>query len=360
MIKHFNKYVFLRLLTITAFVLLILIFIFIMIDFSENSDDFSDRGATFLEIWRDYYLNYIPEMIRLVIPVAVFSACLFLTGQLSERLEITALKAAGVSLYRLIIPYLGFAFFCAITISLLDAYIIPTSNKSRIAFEDKYIKQKNERIDRNEIYRELPGNSILQVNYYDNEKNIAYRIRLVDFDSLSLKKTLSATNMTWQEDTGTWRLVSVTEKVYSDSGFVERSYAGIDTLLSIFPQDLARSTSDIYQLTYPEARQYIASIKRSGAGAINIPKVHFYGRLAYPLSIIVVIIVGFSVAAVRRRGGKGIYIAAGLSISFLYLAFMKIAEPFGAHGTISPELAATLPHAFFFAMGVFLLVQARK
>lgn len=360
MIKHFNKYVFLRLLTITSFVLLILIFIFIMIDFSENSDDFTDRGATFIEIWRDYYLSYIPEMIRLVIPVAVFSACLFLTGQLSERLEITALKAAGVSLYRLTIPYLSFAILCAITISILDAYIIPTSNKTRIAFEDKYIKQKNERIDRNDIYRELPGNSILQVNYFDVKQNTAYRIRLTDFDSLTLKKTIVATNMSWREDTGEWRLVSVIKREYSESGFIERSYAGIDTVLAIFPQDLARSTSDIYQLTYPEARQYIASIERSGAGGINIPKVHFFGRLAYPLSIIIVILIGFSVASVRRRGGKGLYIAAGLTISFLYLAFMKIAEPFGAHGTIAPELAATLPHAFFFVVGIFLLIKARK
>lgn len=331
-----------------------------MIDFSENSDDFTDRGATFLEIWKDYYLNYIPEMIRLVIPVAIFSACLFLTGQLSERLEITALKAAGVSLYRMIIPYLAFALFCAITISILDAYIIPTSNKTRIAFEDKFIKQKNERIDRSDIYRELSANSILQVNYFDDKQKTAYRVRLADFDSLTLKKTIVATNMSWREDSEKWRLVSVRERTYSDSGFVERSFAGIDTVLSVLPQDLARSTSDIYQLTYPEARQYIASVQRSGAGGINIPKVHFFGRLAYPFSIIVVIIIGFSVASVRRRGGKGIYIAAGLTISFLYLAFMKIAEPFGAHGTISPELAATLPHVFFFIIGAVLLIQARK
>lgn len=331
-----------------------------MLDFSENSDDFSDRGATFAEILGQYYLNYIPEMIRLVIPLAVFSACLFLTGQLSERLEITALKAAGVSLYRLILPYIAFTIVCAGIISVLDAYVIPISNKKRIAFEDTYLKQKNERIDRNDIYRELDGNSILQVNYFDSKQNTAYRIRLVEFDSLTLRKTTVATSMAWQEETKKWRMISLRERFYSDSGYVETQASGKDTLLSILPQDLSRTTSDIYQLTYPEARQYIAAIERSGAGGVNIPKVHFYGRLAYPLSIIVVIIVGFSVAAVRRRGGKGIYIAAGLAISFLYLTFMKIAEPFGAHGTLSPELAATLPHAFFFLVGLFLLIQARK
>lgn len=331
-----------------------------MIDFSENSDDFTDRGATFSEIWGDYYLNYIPEMIRLVIPVAVFSACLFLTGQLSERLEITALKAAGVSLYRLLFPYLAFAIVAAATISVLDAYVIPTSNKTRISFEDKYIKQKNERIDRNDIYRELSGNTILQINYFDNDQKTAYRVRLSYFDSLTLKKTIVATNMSWREDTEKWRMISVRERTYSDTGYVEQSFAGVDTTLAILPQDLSRTTSDVYQLTYPEAKQYIAAIERSGAGGVNIPKVHYYGRLAYPLSIIVVIIVGFSVAAVRRRGGKGLYIAAGLATSFLYLAFMKIAEPFGAHGTISPELAATLPHVFFFLIGIGLLIKARK
>lgn len=106
MINKLDRYIILRLLSITLFVIVILVFIFIMIHFSENSDDYSDKGATMAEIWGDYYLNYTPEMIRLILPVAVFTACLFITGQLSERLEITALKAAGVSLYRLIVPYL--------------------------------------------------------------------------------------------------------------------------------------------------------------------------------------------------------------------------------------------------------------
>ena len=360
MIKHFNKYVFLRLLTITCFVLLILIFIFIMIDFSENSDDFTDRGATMAEIWSDYYLNYIPEMIRLVIPVAVFSACLFLTGQLSERLEITALKAAGVSLYRMVVPYLAFAILIAATISLLDAYVIPKSNKTRIAFEEEYISNKNERIDRSEIFREIGNNSILNVNYFDDGSLTAHRIFMVQFDSLRIVQTTNAQNMSWNEEEQLWKMHDITERFYSDSGYVQTQYRDKDTLLTVLPQDLARTTSDVYQLTYPEARLYIASIERSGAGGVDLPRVHFYGRLAYPLSIIVVIIVGFAVASVRRRGGKGIYIAAGLTISFLYLAFMKIAEPFGAHGSISPEMAATLPHAFFFLVGIFLLIQAKK
>jgi lipopolysaccharide export system permease protein len=104
-INKIDRYTFFRMLGITVFVLGVLIFIFIVIDFSENSDDFTDKGATLVDIFGVYYLNYIPEIIRLVTPVAIFVACLYLTGQMADRLEITALKAAGVSLYRLLVSW---------------------------------------------------------------------------------------------------------------------------------------------------------------------------------------------------------------------------------------------------------------
>lgn len=339
---------------------MVLVFIFIMIDFSENSDDYTDKGAEMSEIWGDYYLNYIPEMIRLILPVAVFTACLFLTGQLSERLEITALKAAGISLYRLMTPYMVFAVFCALSISFLDSKIIPTSNKAKISFEKRYLKKKSESIDRNDIYRQISENSILRVNYFDDTKNIAYRIKLTDSDSSRVLKTISANQMTWLEEESKWRLTTSTIREFNSVGYEETMVSEIDTNLSVFPRDLSRSTSDIYQLTYSEAIDYIKSIERSGAGNINMPKVQFYGRLVYPLSIIIVIIIGFAVASVRRRGGKGVYLAAGLGISFLYLAFMKIAEPFGYYGAISPQLAASIAHISFFIVGVFMLITAKK
>ncbi len=139
MIKKIDRYIFLRLLAITLFVLMALVFIFVVIDFSENSEDFTDKGATFAQIFGIYYFNYIPEIIRLIIPVAVFIACLYLTGQMAERLEIVALKAAGISLYRLLLPYLIFALLMTCIISYLDGFVIPDANEKRIAFESEYL-----------------------------------------------------------------------------------------------------------------------------------------------------------------------------------------------------------------------------
>ena len=166
--------------------------------------------------------------------------------------------------------------------------------------------------------------------------------------------------MIWKEDRQLWKLEEIDKRILTARGYTHVHIDSTDTTLNIYPRDLARTTSDIYQLTYPEARNYIQSIERSGAGNVETPKVQLYGRYAYPFSIIVVIIVGFALSSVRRKGGKGFYIAAGLVVSFLYLVMMKVIEPFGGTGEISPLLAAVLPHLLFLLLGLGTLYNARK
>lgn len=360
MIKKIDRYIFFRLLTITLFVMMVLVFIFIVIDFSENSEDFTDKGATFAQIFGEYYLNYIPEIIRLIIPVAVFVACLYLTGQMAERLEITALKAAGISLYRLLLPYLAFGFLATAVISFLDGFVIPDANEIRIAFETKYLQGRSDRVDNNRLFRQESQNNIFKINYYNTKENIGYRVDVITFKGNSVTETMFIQRMIWQDDQQQWKFENVRKKNFGPMGYTETHIDSMDTTLNIYPRDLARKTSDIYQLTYPEAQNYIEAIERSGAGNVGLPKVQLYGRYAYPFSIVVVIIVGFALASVRRKGGKGFYIAAGLIVSFLYLVMLKVIEPFGGQGEISPMLAAILPHLFFLIVGIGILINVRK
>lgn len=360
MIKKIDRYIFWRLLTITLFVLGVLIFIFVVIDFSEHSEDFTDKGATMNEIFGVYYYNYIPEIIRLVIPVAAFVACLYLTGQMADRFEIIALKAAGISLYRLMAPYLVFAFISTAVISYLDGYVIPGANAERIAFESKYLQSKSEKVDSNKLFRQESPDNIFRISYYNVKENTGYRVESVRFEGDSIASSMSIRRMVWLDDELQWKLENVEKRIYTHNGYITLHEKEIDTTLNILPRDLARTTSDIYQLTYPEAQNYIRSIERSGAGSSGLPKVQLFGRYVYPFSIVVVTIVGFAIASVRRKGGRGFHIAAGLVVSFLYLVMLKVIEPFGGKGEIAPLAAAVLPHLFFLVVGLFMLYTARK
>lgn len=349
-----------RLFLITIFVLIVLIFIFIIIDFSQNSDQFTDHGATISQILLVYYFNYIPEIIRLVTPVAVFVATLLVTGQLADRLEIVALKAAGVSLYRLSLPYFIFAFLAMLSISYLDGFIVPKSNAKRIAFERTYLDKESDQVTNSRIYRQDSRHTLLQVSYFDPKSQVAYKTTFYTFKHGKIVQTLEVVRLEWNPKKHDWRMVNGKRRIYSDNGYHFSEFTERDTTLNLQPQDLARSSADVYQLTYPEIVRYIHTLKASGAENVNLPEVQFYSKLCYPFSIIVVTLIGLAIAYERRRGGRGVHIAYGLAISFLYLVIMKLSEPFGISGSISPALAAVLPHLLFLFVGLGLYFTAKK
>jgi lipopolysaccharide export system permease protein len=359
-VNKFDRYIFKKLFTVTFFVLTVLICIFILVDFSENSDDFVDKGATLSQIWQEYYLNYIPEMTRLVSPLAVLVACLFLTVQMTERLEIIALKSSGVSLYRLLAPYLVFGVFVGAMVSYLDANIIPVSNSERIAFEQQYLSGSSDRIDRGGIFRQESDSTVINIEFYDGNANIGYRFTYLEFNDEQIQKVITANRITWVDSTSTWVMDRSVQREFDQIQFREIEDQRQILPLNILPRDLSRRSSDIYQLTYPQALEYIESIKRIGAGGVTLPQVQLFSRMAYPFSIVVVCLIGFALATERRKGGKGVYIASGLAISFIYLSMMKVIEPFGIAGTVSPEFAAIFPHAFFLSLGLGMLIYAKK
>ena len=80
--------------------------IFVVIDMMEKLDDFIDANTTW-NIVVQYYFVFIPEIIRLMMPVAVMLGALFTVGKLSNQNELTAIKAGGISFYRFILPFLS-------------------------------------------------------------------------------------------------------------------------------------------------------------------------------------------------------------------------------------------------------------
>src|SRR5699024_10462620 len=151
---------------------------------------------------------------------------------------------------------------------------------------------------------------------YDPSEKKGYRIDILTFAGDSIETTTSIQQMAWLPDSKSWRFYDLSRRTFGINGYTQQQLDSAAASINILPRDLERSTTDIYRLTYPEAQNYIQALQRSGASAIEKAKVQFYSRLTYPTSIIAVSIMGFALAAVRRKTGKGFFIFAGLMISF--------------------------------------------
>jgi lipopolysaccharide export system permease protein len=358
----FDRHIIARLVKGYLFMTGALIVFFILLHYLEFVDDFLDRGAEMSEVFKVYYPSYIPDIIRLTSPLSLFIACVYLTSKLAQELQLVALQTSGVSLYRLLRPYLLVALIITGTMVWFNGWIVPVTNQTVLDFESKYLKDAPRQLDLSDIHRQNTPGSIVSVSYFDRRTQIAHRVSLQKFDDARhLVERIDAPRMEWLDSLDVWRIQDAVVRTFSPEGTEQRDeIIEMDTLLNVFPRDLARTERDVESMTIPVASEYIASLRRSGAGNIGQPLVGYYTKFSYPFANLILVLIALPLAAVRRRGGQAVQLGLGLAIAFCYLAAQKLTEPFGYTGELPPLLTAWLPHALFFALALFLLARARK
>ena len=112
--KILHKYIARQFLSTTIFAIVAFTILFVAINLMEELDDFLDKKVS-TDVIIEYYIAYIPEIIKLITPIAVLLSSLFTTGKLTNTNEITAMKASGMSMFQYLRPIflyrLQFLFF---------------------------------------------------------------------------------------------------------------------------------------------------------------------------------------------------------------------------------------------------------
>ena len=339
-----------------------LIVFFIVLHWVEYSDDFLDRGGTIQEVFTVFYPNYIPEIIRLTSPLALFLSCIYLTGTLAQELQLTALQTSGVSLYQLMRPYVGVGLGVTLFMFGFNGWVVPKTNEVVVRYENEYLNPGQQTTETTTIHRRNGPNSILSVGYYDVDRKRAHNVSLQKMkDSSRLASRIDANRMEWVDSLDTWQLEDVTRRTFVEGkGPYKKTLASLDTTLQLFPRDLARSKNDVAAMTIPVASDYLAALRRSGVGQLKRPLVAYYNKFAYPFANLILVLIGVPIASVRRRGGQAVRFAIGLLIAFVYLSIQKLAEPLGYAGAFNPALTAWLPHVTFAVVALIVLWWARK
>ncbi len=358
----FERHIVRRLLKRFFFFIGALIVFFIVLHWVEYSDDFLDGGATAAEVFRVFYPSYIPEIVRLTSPLALFLSCIYVTSTLAQELQLIALQTTGVSLYRLMRPYVLVGVGVTVFMFGFNGWVVPRTNEVVVQYETEYLPHGNDApLNVNELQRRNSPGTILSVGYYDRDRKRAHDVSLQTFEkSTRLVSRLDAERMEWVDSLRTWQMEDIVRRTFVADSMVETKTARLDTTLHIYPRDLARSQTDVAAMTIPVARNYLLALQRAGAGNLERPLVAYYNKFAYPFANLILVLIGVPLASVRRRGGQAIQFAIGLLTAFVYLSLQKLTEPFGYAGALPPALTTWLPHLTFALVAVIVLWYTRK
>lgn len=358
--KILDKYIIKKVLYTFFFVVLIIVAIVAVIDLTEKMDKFAANQLNSMQI-AGYYQDFIPWIIGLVSPIMVFIAVVYVTSQLAARTEIIAMLSSGVSFRRLLIPYFIASTVIAAITFLLNGWIIPQSNKSRLAFEMQYFN-KTYYLDQRNIHMQIEPNVYFYLQNYNVNTNVGYQFSLERFDDNRLVEKLTADNIKWDTTKRKWTLQYWKYRQVDSMFYLgvrrraqllrERAkFTGegqtMDTTLAVSPADFENVERKYDGMTINELNDHIKKLRFRGSSGVQVYEVERHIRFSSPFTIFVLVFMGVIVSSRKQRGGTGFQIALGFLLSFVFILFFMMSRTFAEAGSLSPLLAAWIPNLTF-------------
>ncbi|MCK4957072.1 MAG: LPS export ABC transporter permease LptG [Candidatus Cloacimonetes bacterium] len=335
--------------------------LFLIIDVSDRLPRLMRRGAE----WNDlalYFLLRIPYLVVLSSPVMVLLSGLFLMNNLAKHSESVAIRAAGISIARMVSPLFVFGLIFTIFIMLFAEFVLPKAEEYRqYIYKEKIKNQKVEnKMARSHIHYLGNDKNLYYIGYFDGYREQLTTIDITTFDNENGKidRKITASKAFWKDDE--WHF----EKCYIrnfDGGRLRKSEFFESTVISevdVTPIDFIKSAKKPMSMNYFELEDYIERLKKVGE-KFTKELVELNLKVSFPFANLIILL--FSVPLVStssRSKGKGLIFAFGLLICFLYLSALRICQSLGYNDILSPIMAAWLPNVIFGTLGIFFVIKA--
>lgn len=360
--KLLDRSIIRQFLSTALFSLIAVLLVFIVIDVMEKLDDFIDKQAGW-GIIVQYYFFFIPEIIKLIIPVAMLLASLFVTARLSTQNELTAMKSSGISLYRIMAPFVAVALIVSAVSVYFNGWVVPFANQKKFLIERVYLHKEVVNASGANIYLQDSRTRILSIGYFDDARNVATRVSIQDFspaDPTVMTGRMDAVSMAWDSSSRSWTLTNGVRRWFNGTSeqleqFVSRP-AGE---LHFDPDDLRKKQEKPDEMDYYTLQQFIRNQESAGQDVARW-LVDFYSKISFPFASVIVVLFGVPFASQKRRGGVGVQLGISLLICFIYLIFMKVSQVFGYNGDINPLLTAWAANIMFLGGAVYVMARVQK
>jgi lipopolysaccharide export system permease protein len=351
--KLLDRYILKNFLVTYIFTVAITMLIICVIDFTEKIDNFRKFKVATQEILVDYYANLIPYYANYLSPLLVFIATVFFTARMAARTEVIAMFGSGISFMRMLVPYFIGSIMLATFTFYMVGWVIPKANKTRLAFEYKYIDDTYYFNKRN-FHVKVAPQLYAYIESYNNTSNTGYKFTLEKIEGNNLREKLTSDRIEWQAKKKKWAVFDY--KIRKINGLQESFTQGtqLDTTLNLSPKDFENDKNRYEELTLTQLNDYIALLNLRGADGVEAYLIEKYTRFTHPFAFIILTIIGVIVSARKSRRGSGLQIAFGFALAFVYLLFFMLAKGIAESGRMPAILAVWLPNIIFSAIGFVL------
>jgi lipopolysaccharide export system permease protein len=330
----------------------------VLVNFMDLFDDIQRNRIKGALVFH-YYAFATASMVHLMTPVAVLIAVLITFGIMSRRNELTAMKAAGISVYRASAPMLALGTLACLFMFGLSELVLPAMNK--VANRDRNVIKGRPPQSANMLERRwILGSDGRFYNYDYLERGprpgaiALYGLSIFDVDPVKwdLRDRLYAARAAWNGvsydlERGWRRSFGATPAFHT---FDQARTREIEPP-SYFNQEERESDT----LGFKELRRHIATLEKLGLDVTAL-RVQLHRKISFPVVTVVMTLIGIPFAFVVARRGALYGIAAAIVIAIFYWGCLAIFEALGSTALLPPVLASWAPNILFGAAGLYLML----
>jgi lipopolysaccharide export system permease protein len=369
-----DRYLLRELLTPLAYCLGGFLIFWISFDLFNELPELQERKLHTLDVL-GYCAAMTPGFLVLVLPIALLLALLYTLTDLARSNEITAMRAAGVSLWRVCVPYFIVGVAASAVLFGLNEFCVPRSTDWANRILTRYVQKSGDAEAKNEFrnfgFTNTRGRRAWFMSEYHvkNSEMIKPQVNWNLPDGSS--RRLYADNAI--RTNGVWTFFNVAEYSQAD--------ASAPLVPSLQTNELAMPEFDETPAQIQSEIKISGYLSLGGTGKADIPladilaylRLHpdlsgktsswlltkFHGRLAAPLECFIVVLIAIPFGAASGRRNLFVGVAGSIFICFIFFVIQSFSLAFGSGGLLPPWLAAWLPDMIFGAVGLFLMTRMR-
>ncbi len=353
-----DGYVFREFMIKFSVLLLVFVILFILGDVFNDLSDFLEEKASLYDILL-FLLLRLPGNIRFVLPIAVLLGCMWTMATFGKNMEVTAMRASGVSLFRcgLSIFLIGLA-ATGVNIYFYEALVPYTEREAQVLKEEatkkRDKKQKNQVMSYKspDLKRGWFFQSFISGNAQRDVQLKIYR------PNGTLESEMQIGRALWNASSG-WYFEKIQRTEYSDDGVMPKAPELLHSLrfsrteIPENPEDIANAMKDEEELPALVLWQTVQKTPQMPSKIKSAYMTMFYFRLAFPWSCFLAVFLGIPLATKNERSGSLLAVITAVLLIVVYIVIAQIFLVLGKTERMPPLIAGFAPTLAFIFYGYY-------
>jgi lipopolysaccharide export system permease protein len=323
----------------------------------------------------EYYLVTAPEVLRDILPIVLLLALLYALTNHARHNELTAMRAAGISLWRFSAPYFAVGLFFTAAYFFINEYWVPKSVDRANAILQRHdpAESKSTTGDwrRDLKFLNSRDNRAWWIKEY-NVKTSQMRAVLIDWNFPDGKRSVISAKLASFSD-GVWKFMDVEQSSYTSREDITPSKFSTNEIeFSDWVETPELIQSEI-KISGLNSKQAVKKPQLSIADILNYLQIHprldkttralvntqLHGRIAAPWTCLVVVFIALPFGALSGRRNVFVGVASSIFICFAYFILLRVGLALGISGRLPPWLAAWLPNILFGVSAIWMTLRVR-